>query len=56
MIEIERHKLFDFHTEYTFTNISDWVELSFDDDLVTAYAHDVYIVDKETNLYVDRTF
>lgn len=55
MIEIERHKLFDFHTEYTFTNISDWVELSFDDDLVTAYAHDVYIVDKETNLYVDKS-
>lgn len=55
MIEIERHKLFDFHTEYTYNTIWDSVTLSFDDDLVTVYAHDIYVVNKNTNDYIDKS-
>lgn len=52
MLEIERCKLFDFHSEYTFSDETDYIELVFDGDLSTVYAHDVYIVDLNTNQYV----
>lgn len=55
MIEIERHKLFDFRTDFTFSNMTDCLELRFDDELVTAYAHDIYVVNNNTNEYIDSS-
>lgn len=54
VMEIERFKLFDFYTEYSFSSLEDKLVLNFDDELVTAYAHDIYVVNTNTNEYIDR--
>lgn len=55
VIEVERHKLFDFHTEVTPDSTEECIDLVLDADLVTAYARDIYIVNMITNQYVDSS-
>lgn len=53
VMEIERHKLFDFHTEVTLESKTESVDFVIDTDLVTAYARDIYIVNSNTGEYVE---
>ena len=52
VLEIERHKLFEFHTEVSFPSLDEYVTLVIDTDLVTAYVKDIYIVDELTGEFV----
>ena len=54
IMEIERHKLFDFYTEITINSKEECVELLLDNELVTAYVRDLYVVNIGTNQYVDK--
>lgn len=54
IIEIERHKLFDFYTETVLNSKEECVELVIDSELVTAYVRDLYIVNIGTNQYIDK--
>ena len=53
MIEIERYKLFDFHTTHTFNNMEESINFAFDDELVTPYANNLYVVNMNTNHYIE---
>lgn len=55
VLEIERHKLFEFHTEVEFPSLDEYVTLAIDHDLVTAYVKDIYIIDETTAEFVPES-
>ena len=54
IMEIERYKLFDFYTEVKMNSKEECVDLSVDNELVTAYVRDLYVVNIGTNQYIDK--